>query len=586
MKLYNHNLWFFDFEVFEDKWFVSFKPYQEEIYHTFQRKEELIHFLLNHKEDIFVGYNNNNYDNLVLQAIYNNINPDLINKNLNDKTFLKKFKKSINNKLFLNLYDTMTVPSLSLKQFELNIGEAVFEIDFSNPPDDQTIIKYNKYDVKMTEKFFEINEQQNETLKYKIELIKYLGKKLTQLSWTDSSIVGYHFCNNNEPLKDGVTHFYKTPNFIKNNISKYQNVIKIIENHLFDDESKLKLNLELQIKNVNLFVKEGGIHGCNENKLWQSNQNWIIVDIDASSFYPSIMCYENNPELRFYSKNMRNWRELWNLLNKRLNTKDKNENAILKLILNKIYGIMGEQYNPLFDWKNKLNVCLTGQLMMLMVLEQLEINLTDWELIQANTDGITIFVNRDELDNLNSTIQKIKDITKIKWKIELLENARIHIKDVNNYLFVNQQTNEIKRKGNDFINQKNIWKKCQCPIINIIAEEILTQKTSIQDCWVKYFKQENIQLFSIVQHIQSRNYSDIYWGQKPLYTNNVRFFVIENTSDPQVVTKEKNGTKHKFPEVGNNHFVWNEALSSLNIINLNINKLWIIQKIQKLLKQY
>jgi DNA polymerase elongation subunit (family B) len=78
------------------------------------------------------------------------------------------------------------------------------------------------------------------------------------------------------------------------------------------------------------------------------------------------------------------------IYNKRVELKKagkKDEQAPYKIILNSTFGITNQEYSKAYDPQRNHDVCINGQLMLLMLLEMLE---GTCELIQSNTDGIIV----------------------------------------------------------------------------------------------------------------------------------------------------------------------------------------------------
>lgn len=73
---------------------------------------------------------------------------------------------------------------------------------------------------------------------------------------------------------------------------------------------------------------------------------------------------------------------------------DKLKDATLKLSINGAYGMFGNQYSWLFDHKVRLQICVNGQLMLAMLIE--ELMLEGIKLIDANTDGIYVYVHKSK----------------------------------------------------------------------------------------------------------------------------------------------------------------------------------------------
>lgn len=69
-----------------------------------------------------------------------------------------------------------------------------------------------------------------------------------------------------------------------------------------------------------------------------------------------------------------------------------------------------------------------------MLCEDLMINIPEIQMIQANTDGITVKIPRGYIDKYHVICDEWMKLT--KWELEFAEYDRIVIRDVNNYIAI------------------------------------------------------------------------------------------------------------------------------------------------------
>jgi len=121
---------------------------------------------------------------------------------------------------------------------------------------------------------------------------------------------------------------------------------------------------------------------------------------------------------------------------------DKQTSNSLKLVLNSSFGKMGSRYSKLYAPDVMLQVTLTGQLMLLMLIEDIERE--GVEVFYANTDGITINCPRDKRDLIETIV--------FDWELHtgmVMETAEFKsaaIRDVNNFVNITMD-GEVKSKG-------------------------------------------------------------------------------------------------------------------------------------------
>lgn len=121
--------------------------------------------------------------------------------------------------------------------------------------------------------------------------------------------------------------------------------------------------------------------------------------------------------------------------------KDKRQ-APLKIVLNSTYGILKDKNNPFYDPRMSNQVCVTGQLLLLDLVEKVE---HLGEVLQMNTDGVYMYMKDME------SVEKVKQIAHEWERRTMLElefdiYAKIYQRDVNNYIIVDEN-GHYKSKG-------------------------------------------------------------------------------------------------------------------------------------------
>lgn len=83
--------------------------------------------------------------------------------------------------------------------------------------------------------------------------------------------------------------------------------------------------------------------------------------------------------------------------------------AVLKIVINAIYGKLGFEHGDLCDRLAVLKVTINGQLMIMMLCEELELN--GIKVISANTDGIVVKLYEDKIEIFNTIANNWKQLT-------------------------------------------------------------------------------------------------------------------------------------------------------------------------------
>ena len=168
----------------------------------------------------------------------------------------------------------------------------------------------------------------------------------------------------------------------------------------------------------------------------------IIRNFDVASYYPHLMTI-----CGYTSRNIPSPEVFENVLEQRMKAKaagDKATANALKLVVNTTYGAMLNQYNDLFDPLMGRSVCITGQLFLLELAQNLYQNVEDLVIVQLNTDGVMLEFYEDQYEEVLAIVNEWQSRT--GFELEEDSVALIAQKDVNNYVEV-QPNGSVKTKG-------------------------------------------------------------------------------------------------------------------------------------------
>ena len=370
-----------DFEVFKEDWLCVIFDLVNEKEHVIVNDKEALERLYNkHKDDIWIGYNIRNYDQWIMRGILGGFNP----KEINDFIIVEKRKghefSRLLNTIKLNIFDVLPNPPVGLKTLEGFMGSDIressvdFTIDRKLTADEiEEVIKYCRHDVEQT---CEVLSRRIEELTSQLDLVKMfnlpasdMGKTKAQLS---AKVLGA--TQPKKPREDDIE--FCIPENLK--LEKYQFVVdwflKVqqeareyakewgVEPALDELYSQ---KLECTIAGVPHVFAFGGIHGAIPNYQGEGH----FVNVDVASYYPSMMIH-----FGYESRNIKDPEKYSEIYHTRLaykKAKDKRQQP-LKIVLNSTYGAMKDRYNQLFDPLQANNVCVTGQLLLLDLIEHLE----------------------------------------------------------------------------------------------------------------------------------------------------------------------------------------------------------------------
>lgn len=174
----------------------------------------------------------------------------------------------------------------------------------------------------------------------------------------------------------------------------------------------------------------GGLHSQESNIAHIAGPNEIIADNDVESFYPRVIINERlfpphlgEAFLIVYE----------GIVKRRLEAKRTGNKVVsdsLKITINGSFGKLGNRYSTLYAPKLLLQVTITGQLALLMLIEMLEA--AGIRVISANTDGIVLKYDVGMHGIVRAVIEEWERRT--NFKTEETRYAGIYSRDVNNYL--------------------------------------------------------------------------------------------------------------------------------------------------------
>lgn len=265
---------------------------------------------------------------------------------------------------------------------------------------------------------------------------------------------------------------YDPPAFLKYQTAQMQEVFDIVTQATFrlkktrvkdDDEGsddpsdgsggvKIKVSgVEMPAEIKKLRVKMGsstykmgigGLHSTEKRISHYADDEYVLKDADVGAFYPALklVCGLYPEHLGpTYLDIYRGVRERRMAAKK---AKDKVTDMTLKITLNGAFGKLGSKYSFLYSPKLMLQVTITGQLVLLMLIESLEG--AGISVISANTDGIVSRIHKSKIDLYHRIISDWEKRT--GFEMEFAEYASLHSASVNSYIAI-KPDGSVKQKG-------------------------------------------------------------------------------------------------------------------------------------------
>lgn len=428
----------FDFEVFKHDVLLGAYILKEDNKELFQSwdLEEIREFYNDNKDAIWVGWNNEHYDNLILQAIVRKINP----KSVNDKIIKDGVKMRLNMPLIY--FDVMkTVGFFSLKNSQALAGKKISEsqVDFDLNREltlEEKLLtqEYNIDDLDQTIDNF-IARQEHFILR--METLKEFDLPIKTLNMTDSMLGERVLKAKKIPDIEKMT---VKPQIYKELKIENQVIRDYFLNEIFTTGKKLKVDLV----GVEHTIGLGGIHGA-KRKFYAPKALYF----DVSGYYNLIMINYGLLPRSIPEEGKKLYEEMYY---EQLELKKTNplKRSVLKLILLCVFGSTLNKYLNFYDPYHGRLITLTGQLFLVDLLEKLEGKV---ELVQSNTDGIIVIPRKGVSDeDIVGIVKEWEGRTGFTLKIEEIEE--IYQRDVNCYLY--RKDGKIHTVGGDMLDWRGV----------------------------------------------------------------------------------------------------------------------------------
>ena len=246
---------------------------------------------------------------------------------------------------------------------------------------------------------------------------------------------------------------YKAPDFIGFKSPYMKELLRQIKEHDFmmnqnSGHVTLPDFLKLKVKSATgeYQLGVGGIHSVHDRKICHVAQDgWKITDIDAASYYPSILLEHAPDDLlpKYLGQTfLDEYRRIYVDRLAAKAAKNKSKADTLRIALNGTFGKTASWFSPLYAPGAMLFIVLTGQLTLFMLIEELEN--AGAIILSANTDGVAIKYREDNEENIQAVVLAFG--IKSKFVFEATRYRVLAMKDVNNYMAV-KTDRSIKARG-------------------------------------------------------------------------------------------------------------------------------------------
>jgi hypothetical protein len=242
---------------------------------------------------------------------------------------------------------------------------------------------------------------------------------------------------------------YQVPDFIDFNSPGMKNVLRVVREAEFSMDTNGSVEMPRELAGLRIRIGQGvyrmgigGLHSSESCVSYYANDEYEIIDRDVASYYPSIILRQQLAPSHLGATFLSVYE---GLVRRRLDAKKRKDsvtNEALKVVINGSFGKFGSKWSTLYSPDLMIQVTVTGQLALLMLIELLEDQ--GIRVISANTDGIVIYCHKSKKDMLNAIIQMWEYLS--GYETEDTHYRSIHSRDVNNYVAV-KTDGEVKQKG-------------------------------------------------------------------------------------------------------------------------------------------
>lgn len=454
------------------------------------------------KHRTVVGWNNHHYDDHLLSALlggwddnsrFHELSTEIIVSNDPSWRVTKRHGIAAIDTFEVDSVDCMQIipGRIGLKIAGARIHHPVL-MELPLPPDTliqsehlETMRFYCANDVDITEKNVvnhmpQFHLRQDLSDKYKIDLRSkgdaaianlVIGKEYARLQKTSLKKLGKQIDRHPGSFR------YTPPHWVKTDNAVLQALIDELKTIDFETAESGAVAMPEQLKDRVVTIGDrsyafgiGGLHSIDSNGAWYADDEYCLIDLDVVSFYPFIMLLGE-----FYPRHMgKEYLKIYkNIVDRRVKakkrmgeiikeiedkrkqgdkqkihrlreelTEQQTDTASLKLVANSTFGQTSQKYSNLYDPSLTLHTTVTGQLSLLILVDQLE--KAGIHCISANTDGVTFRIHKDDIPTMEEIAKRWEESS--GFNLERADYKVLSKRDVNSYIAITTD-GKAKTKG-------------------------------------------------------------------------------------------------------------------------------------------
>jgi len=444
----------------------------------------------------FVGFNSYSFDQVVIAAATAGATPEqikqlaniIIEQEMRPWQAYRKYRLPEPTYDHIDLIEVAPGTFSSLKAYGARMNMPVlqdlpYEHDRVLTDDEkQEVIKYCWNDVETTISLFKWLEKE---MLIRVDMGKEYGIDMRSKSDTQMAEAGF-VKRLNIGRKENVVPYsvrYKAPSFITFEREDLQKLLIDIQEHEYIMNQKTgHVTLPEFLEKEHVLIGQGkyqlgvgGIHSAHDKKVCHAiGGDYFITDIDAASYYPTIMINSNLIPQNTGQAFIDEYKAIYRRRLEAKRTGDKATNETLKISLNGTFGKTASRWSPLYSPDLMIAITLTGQLTLLSMIEQIEKR--GATVLSANTDGIAIGGTKLQMQAI---AQYVEEFSKLSgFEFEYTPYRVLAMKDVNNYIAVKMDR---KTKAKGLYAPPDLKKNPTAPVCAKAVAEWLARGTPFMD---------------------------------------------------------------------------------------------------------
>lgn len=512
----------YDIECYINYFMVGFKVWNQEkfIYFELDANEKINNPLLEYImcRCLTVGFNSNSYDNTIVTLAINKKTTQqlkaatnmIIEEDFQGWQVLRKLRCK---KLKINHIDIIEVaPQSGNLKIYGGRAETYRMQDLPYPPSATLTEKQKKVtwfyclrnDLQATEDLF--NKLQSEIgLRYQMSAEYGVDSRSKSDAQIAELVIAHEIemRTGHHPTKPfiepGTIYKYRVPHYMGFKTPSMQGVLDVVrqckfvvgENGSIITPEELK-GYKVHIGNASYTMGIGGLHSNEKSQCVFATEGCTYLEIDVESYYPRIILNQS-----IYPQHLGQifLAVFDHIVTTRLDAKHSGNKKVansLKIVINGTFGKLGSKHSIFYSPDLLIQVTLSGQLTLMMLIEELELN--GIPVVSGNTDGIVVKVPKGKEELRDSIVKAWEE--KTRFKMEYTFYKAILSKDVNNYYAV-KENGGVKRKGlyaNPGLS-KNPTATIAADAVSDYFEKGVSVETTIRNC-------KDISKFAVVRAVK------------------------------------------------------------------------------------